>query len=97
MFTQDTNQRILQIVEGTLDNALSGFILDRRSRGLSIRTIAYYEEKLSRFRKHAQSIGITKLDEITSKVIRIYLLQLSETCNNGGVHAHYRALRSFFN
>ena len=24
-------------------------------------------------------------------------MQLSTTCNNGGVHAHYRALRSFFN
>ena len=53
MFQQDTNQRILQIVDGTLNNALAGFMVDRKSRGLSKRTIEYYEEKLSRFKKHA--------------------------------------------
>ena len=25
------------------------------------------------------------------------MLLLSETCNNGGIHAHHRALKSFFN
>ena len=58
MFTQETNQRILQIVEGSLDNALAVFITDGRSRGLSKRTIAYYEEKSSRFRKYIQSIEL---------------------------------------
>ena len=53
MFQQNTNQRILQIVDGTLNNALAGFMVDRKSRGLSKRTIEYYEEKLSRFKKHA--------------------------------------------
>jgi len=47
MFELDTNRRILQIVDGTFDNALSGFITDRRSRQLSPRTVDYYIQKIS--------------------------------------------------
>ena len=97
MFQQKTNQRIFQIVEGTLSNALSSFFIDRKSRGLSKRTIDYYEEKLFRFQKYTNNQGIQYLHEITPDYLRLYMLQLSQTCNNGGVHAHYRALRSFFN
>ena len=97
MFGKETEQRIFILIDGTLDEALEGFITDRKSRGLSPRTIDFYLEKLSRFRKYIQEKGIIHLDEITAAVIRLYLLQLSETSNNGGVHAHYRALRSFFN
>jgi integrase/recombinase XerD len=97
MLTQETNHRILQIVEGTLENALPGFFIVRKSRGLSKRTIAYYEEKLFRFLKYANNQGIEYLYEIQADFIRLYILHLSETCNNGGVHAHYRVLRSFFN
>ena len=41
MIELDTNRRILQIQDGTFDNALSGFITDRRIRQLSPRTIDY--------------------------------------------------------
>jgi len=47
MIELDTNRRILQILDGTFDNALSGFITDRRSRQLSPRTVDYYIEKIS--------------------------------------------------
>ena len=92
-----TNHRIFILMDGTLDEALEGFITERRSRGLSPRTIDFYIEKLSRFRKYSSSTGLSNLDEISSADIRLYLLKLAETCSNGGVHAHYRALRSFFN
>jgi site-specific recombinase XerD len=97
MFELDTNRRILQILDGTIDNALSGFITDRRSRQLSPRTIDYYQEKLTAFRKFIGEQGIEHLREITAEVLRLYMLNLSRTCTNGGIHAHYRALRSFFN
>jgi len=47
MIELDTNRRILQILVRTFDNALSGFITDRRSRQLSPRTVEYYIEKIS--------------------------------------------------
>jgi len=97
MLELKTNHRIFILIDGTLDEALEGFITDRKSRGLSPRTIDFFIEKLSRFRKHIQEKGILKVVEISTADIRMYLLGLSETCNNGGVHAHYRALRSFFN
>ena len=97
MFGKETEHRIFILLDGTLDEALEGFITERRSRGLSPRTIDFYIEKLSRFRKYSSSTGLSNLDEISSADIRLYLLKLAETCSNGGVHAHYRALRSFFN
>ena len=93
----NTNHRIFILMDGTLDEALEGFITDRRSRGLSSRTIDFYIEKLSRFRKYIQDKGILQVDDISASDIRLYLLRLSETSDNGGVHAHYRALRSVFN
>jgi len=97
MLGKVTDHRIFILIDGTLDEALEGFITDRRSRGLSPRTIDFYIEKLSRFRKYSQDKGILQVDDISASEIRLYLLHLSETSNNGGVHAHYRALRSFFN
>ena len=97
MNRKETEQRIFILMDGTLDEALEGFITDRRSRGLSPRTIDFYIEKLSRFRKYIQMRDINLLDDISPSNIRSYLLELSETSNNGGVHAFYRALRSFFN
>jgi site-specific recombinase XerD len=94
MFGKETEQRIFLLIDGTLDEVLEGFITDRKSRGLSPRTIDFYIEKLFKFRKHIQDRGFIQVDEITAADIRLYLLRLSETCNKGGVHAHYRALRS---
>jgi len=97
MFGKETEQRIFILIDGTLDETLEGFITDRRSRGLSPRTIDFYIEKLSKFREYIQDRDINLLDDISASDIRSYFLVLSETSNNGGVHAHYRALRSLFN
>lgn len=37
------------------------------------------------------------MNDITPNVIREYLLALGESSNRGGVHAHFRAVRAFFN
>ncbi len=97
MFGKETEQRIFILIDGTLDETLEGFITERQSRGLSPRTIDFYIEKLSRFRRYTISNELLNIDDISSQSLRSYLLKLAETCSNGGVHAHYRALRSFFN
>ncbi|MCJ7732999.1 MAG: phage integrase N-terminal SAM-like domain-containing protein, partial [Anaerolineales bacterium] len=94
---KETEHRIFILIDGTLDENLEGFITDRKSRGLSNRTIDFYVEKLSRFKRYIQEKGILLLDDISAADIRLYLLELSKTSNNGGVHAYYRAIKSFFN
>ena len=65
MYKQGTPHRILKIVEGTFDNAaLSGFFIDRKSAGLSKRTIAYYKEKPFRFSKYLNENGLRHLHEV---------------------------------
>jgi len=84
MLGKVTDHRIFILIDGTLDEALEGFITDRRSRGLSPRTIDFYIEKLSRFRKYSSFTGLSNLDDISSADIRLYLLKLAETCSIGG-------------
>ena len=97
MSGKELEQRIFILIDGKLDEALEGFITDRKSRGLSPRTIEFYIEKLSSFREYIQSKGIKLIDDVSPADLRLYLLKLTETSNNGGVHAYYRALRAFFN
>ena len=47
-------------------------------------------EPLSRFKKYIQDKGILLLDDIFAADIRMYLLELAETSNKGGVHAQGR-------
>jgi site-specific recombinase XerD len=70
MFGKETEQRIFILIEGTLDEVLEGFITDRKSRGLSSRTIEFYIEKLSRFKKYIQVRDINLLDDISASDIR---------------------------
>ncbi len=79
----------------TLHDDIEDFILDRRARNLSPATVRFYMDRLSRFVEYLESEGITTTAAITPAVLRAYLLELSETCNAGGVAANFRAVRAF--
>lgn len=96
MDSPSLRQQTQYIFAGTFRNILSGFIIDRQTRGLSKGTIHYYQDELNRFSSFLDSIGVVQLEEITPDILRIYLLQLSQTRNKGGVHASYRAIRALF-
>ena len=96
MDTKIYDPGIMQVVFGTPRNIVNGFILERRSRGLSKNTIHYYEEKLRFFCEYLDELGILKINEITPEIIRSYLLYLSENHNQGGVHSIFRAIRAMF-
>ena len=86
----------LRILEkANLAQEIDAFLIDRRARALSPRTIDYYAQKLTPFRVYLQAQGITAVESITAPIVRRFLLQLSETHNAGGMHAVYRAVKAF--
>lgn len=80
-----------------LAQEIDAFVIDRRARGLSERTIEYYDDELHNLQVHLQAQGITTIVEITAAELRHFLLELGERRNAGGVHASYRAIRAFLN
>lgn len=79
----------------TLAHDVSAFLLDRRARGLSTKTVKFYESELRLFLDHLEDQDIHATEAITATHVRAYLLNLGERRNPGGVHCSYRAIRAF--
>lgn len=90
-----TSHMIRQILQSALQDEIAAFLVDRRARGLSRRTIQFYGEELRHWHIWAQVQGIRDLQAITPRNLRAWLVKLGERRNPGGVHASYRALRAF--
>lgn len=59
-------------------------------------TIRYYRNMLGSILDYLKSIEIDTVDQITTEVIRNYLLHLETKGHNpGGVHGYFRVLRAF--
>jgi len=74
---------------------VTAFLVDRRARGLSPRTIKYYRDELRHLRNFLDGVGIGGVQSVTPHHLRSYLLHLGKTRNPGGVHAAYRAIKVF--
>jgi integrase/recombinase XerD len=94
MNTTKLGHMTLQVVAGAVRQAVTAFLLDRRSRNLSRNTITFYSLELGYFADFLDGQGVTMLDEVTPEVIRLYLTTLAEHRNGGGCHASYRAIRA---
>jgi len=77
-----------------LQREIAAFLIDRRTRGLSPRTLDFYQDKLTLLRSFLAAVGVDGVRAITPDVVRRYLLYLGRSHNPGGVHAAYRALRA---
>lgn len=86
-----------QILGEPIEKVLRGFITERKSRMLSPKTIIFYEQELRYFVDYLGEMEINHLDDISPDVIRQHLIDLSGTCNPGGCHAAYRAIKTFVN
>jgi site-specific recombinase XerD len=77
---------------------IKGFLLDRRSQGLSERSVGFYSEKLQGFYTYCQSNNVKSIEEISPHFLRTYFLRLDQSGHNaGGCHAFFRTLRAFYN
>ncbi|MEA4811141.1 MAG: tyrosine-type recombinase/integrase [Anaerolineaceae bacterium] len=83
-------------VKSDLVNWMEGFIMERKSRQTSPNTLKYYGVEFRRFVKFCAENGITSVESLTADNLRRYLVHLEQTGRNtGGIHASYRAIRSF--
>lgn len=81
----------------SLSALVNGFLLERKSRGLQIRSIEFYRGHLRQFSTWARVQDITQLDQITPALIRGFMLFLEETKHKPGyIHGFYRTMRAFF-
>jgi site-specific recombinase XerD len=62
---------------------IESFLIDRRAQGLSPETINFYTKKLKYFLKYCDGQALTQVSQLTSDLIRRYILGLSETHNPG--------------
>ena len=90
-FGQDISQ-----LTDDLEECVNAFIYDRLAQNLAEGTIRFYKTKMKLFIGFLDSIGITKIIEISPQTIRSYLVFLEEKGHNpGGIHAAYRAVKTF--
>lgn len=78
--------------------AVNSFLLDRKAQNLAVGTLAFYRNGLALFLNFCDTQVIKTLDELTPDIIRQYLFKLESSGHNpGGIHAYYRAVRTFLN
>lgn len=69
-----------------------------RARGLSVRTLEFYQNKLRSFARYCFKHGVLNMKQIYPDHIRGYLMELeSRGYRPGGVACHFQALRAFMN
>lgn len=92
MNTFYNDQRSITISEG-----INLLLEDKRSQNCTPKTVRFYHEKLFKFHDYCQENDITHIGDVSPAFLRRYLLHLQETGHNqGGVHANYRALKTYF-
>ena len=89
------HNRLDQPQQILLADGISAFVRSRRVKGLSPRTISYYTDELGQMRLFCASISVYAITDLTADVLRKYIEHMQEKRNRNGVHANYRAVRSF--
>jgi site-specific recombinase XerD len=81
-----------------IEEALSVFMLDAKSRRFTPKTIAHYSDRLGRFTKWLLTRPLTLIHQVTSTHIKEYLVTLQEReLSSATQHTEARAIRAFFN
>jgi len=76
------------------DNLLLEFRLSNLAKGLSPRTIEYYDANLAIFFDHVEEKSI---DQVTRTTIRSFLASKRDAVSPSTLHIYYRVLKRFFN
>ena len=80
-----------------ISSIVSEFIADRQLQNRSPKTILFYKQELSYFIQFLNKQNIIYIEQITTSLIKSYLLELGTHRNRGGVACSFRAIKSFIN
>jgi site-specific recombinase XerD len=81
--------------ESYIPIACETFLTARKAEGLSKRTLKDYQDKLKMFLSFCEAQAVTQIHQVTSNLLRRFMLKLAETHNPGGQHGFYRVVRAF--
>lgn len=91
---QETTSILAQ--EEYLEVLLEAFLIAKKSENVVSGTLEFYRQKLTNFNNFCLSQEIKQVSQIVPSTIREFMLYLMERGNNdGGVHAHFRTVRTF--
>ncbi|MBA3075213.1 MAG: tyrosine-type recombinase/integrase [Anaerolineae bacterium] len=89
---------LISVQESDLKTWINNFLIDRKAQNMAKGTIYFYKTKLELFTKFCDSQSVDSIFQIDSNLIRQFLFHLENTDHNaGGIHACYRALKTFLN
>lgn len=86
------------VARSLLELELQEFVIDRRSRGLTTKTMRWYAGSLDHFARFCATVGVTSLRDLAPSHVRRFLLALTERGHNpGGVKNIYGAVKALCN
>ncbi|HLF73689.1 MAG TPA: tyrosine-type recombinase/integrase [Anaerolineales bacterium] len=97
MFVSQVAQGLsLTLLKGDdLEHLIQAFLETKRAENVSSGTLGLYRKKLNNFYNYCSTQGISQISQLQPATIREFMLYLKSKGNNdGGVHIHYRTLRT---
>ncbi len=73
---------------------VQSFLIDHKALRVSPDALSFYQKKLKHLLSFCEEQAFTQISQITPDLIRRYILEMSETHNQGGVHCCFRPLRT---
>ena len=95
METQVSVQRTLQVEDDYLAIWRSHFLKAKQAEGVAGGTVFFYAIKLQVFESLCERREIKRISQITPNDLRDFINEISQTHNEGGTHAFFRATKTF--
>ncbi len=84
----------LEIISGSILQVMDGFLLDRKSQGLSPKILQCNSQELRDFHDYLAVLQVEAIEDLTAELSRRYPIQLAKRRNSGGCHVSYRVNRA---
>lgn len=84
------------IVQREITKEIDAFLIDRQAENCSASTIKNYREKLGFLMRHLSGVPVLTMEQVTTEVLRGYMVELTSHHAPGGVHAYWRTIKTFF-
>lgn len=81
--------------QSVFDGQITDFLLDRRTRNASPKTLSTYDASLSKFRDFCADNSTFHVGAVSARILRLFLAHLEANHNPGGVSVIYRPVRTF--